>query len=543
MTVIYYLRPFPSEFIETLFDSTFLLVMLSPILYIFLFRPLLLHIGERKQAEEALQKIKAEEYKAILDTTMDGFWFVDAKGRILDVNDAYCALTGYSREKLLKMMISDVEAAEEPEDTAGHLRKVIETGHDRFETRHRCKDGRIIDVEVSVNYKKAAERFYVFIRDISASKKYEEEIHAAKEELKEKVIERTSELSKTNDQLALRVMEIERQNMEAGMLNKMGELLHTCDTLEEAYSVVTHSASQLFPNDSGVLFIINASRNLLESVLVFGNPPQMDHVFPPHECWALRRGRLYNAEDVSTGLLCRHLRDSGNGHICLPLMAHGEALGVLHLLSGPSDNTQDSTGLPAAKRRMRLLLSVAEHISMTVANLRLREILRNLSIRDHLTGLFNRRYMEESLEREHLRAKRSNTSLGIIMFDIDHFKQFNDVFGHDAGDALLRELGIFLRQNIRGSDIICRYGGEEFIIIMPETTLEIVRQRAEYLKEETKHLQVQYNHQPLSAVTLSLGVAVFPEHGLTTQAVVQAADAALYRAKETGRDRVCVAHE
>lgn len=401
MTVIYALRPFPSDLAETLFDSAFLLVMLSPILYFFLFRPLLLHIGERTRAEDALLKL--------------------------------------------------------------------------------------------------------------------------------------------NNQIKTRTKEMERQNTEISMLNKMGELLHACDTLDEAYSVIAHSVSQLFPEDSGALFILNSSRNLLEAVSFFGRPAGIDQVFPPRECWALRRGRQYSVEDLSAGLGCQHLKDSGHGHICLPLMAHGETLGVLHLLAGPSKDAPDKELQLGAKHG--LLLRVAEHISIIVANLRLREILRNLSIRDSLTGLFNRRFMEESLEREYLRAKRSGKSLGIIMFDIDHFKQFNDVFGHDAGDALLRELGAFLKQNIRGSDIVCRYGGEEFIIIMPDTTMETVYQRAEYLREEAGHIQIQYNHQPLASVTLSLGVAMFPEHGLTVQAVVQAADAALYKAKESGRNKVCLAKE
>jgi diguanylate cyclase (GGDEF)-like protein len=148
--------------------------------------------------------------------------------------------------------------------------------------------------------------------------------------------------------------------------------------------------------------------------------------------------------------------------------------------------------------------------------------------------------MEESLTREVYRAKRKGTALGVIILDLDRFKQFNDTFGHAAGDVLLHELGSFLQVRIRKGDIACRYGGEEFMLILPESSLNNSRQRAEQLREELKHLSVQYGGQSIRAVTLSLGVAVFPEHGLTVEAVLRAADLALYRAKGEGRDRVVV---
>lgn len=191
--------------------------------------------------------------------------------------------------------------------------------------------------------------------------------------------------------------------------------------------------------------------------------------------------------------------------------------------------------------KQQLAVTVAEHIALSLANLKLRETLQNQSIRDPLTGLFNRRYLEESLEREVNRAQRKQQTLGIIMLDVDHFKRFNDTFGHEAGDAVLRKLGQFLHTHIRVSDIACRYGGEELTLILPEASLDVTHQRAEQIREGVKHLQVQHRHQPLDAITLSLGVACFPQHGLTGEAVMQAADAALYRAKKEGRDAVRVA--
>jgi diguanylate cyclase (GGDEF)-like protein len=201
----------------------------------------------------------------------------------------------------------------------------------------------------------------------------------------------------------------------------------------------------------------------------------------------------------------------------------------------------DADGLSPDMRQ--LAETVADRVSLALVNLRLRETMRQQSIRDPLTNLFNRRYLEETLERETQRAARRGLPLGIIMLDIDHFKNFNDTFGHAAGDALLRELGTFLRLHVRQEDIPCRYGGEEFTLILPEATRDVTRQRAETLCREVAQLRVQHAGQPLGAVTLSLGVAVFPDQGATGETVLRAADAALYAAKRLGRNRVAVAGE
>jgi len=184
---------------------------------------------------------------------------------------------------------------------------------------------------------------------------------------------------------------------------------------------------------------------------------------------------------------------------------------------------------------------VAEHVALALANLRLRESLRTQSIRDPLTGLFNRRYMEESLDREFRRAERRGAPVGVIMLDIDHFNHFNNTFGHQAGDTLLHALGELLRTRVRAEDIACRYGGEEFVLIMPEASLDITAERAEVLRQEARELRVQQHGQSLGAVTISFGVAAFPEHGPTAEAVIRAADIALYRAKHAGRDQVAKA--
>jgi diguanylate cyclase (GGDEF)-like protein len=186
-----------------------------------------------------------------------------------------------------------------------------------------------------------------------------------------------------------------------------------------------------------------------------------------------------------------------------------------------------------------LALTLAEDMALALANLRLRETLRSQAIRDPLTGLFNRRYLEETMAREINRVKRQETPLGVIMMDLDHFKRYNDTFGHSAGDELLSAMGILLKSQIRGEDIACRYGGEEFLVIMPGTSLEVALERAETLRQAVKEMHLQ--HPGLHPTTLSLGVAVYPDHGDTELQLIQSADAALYRAKQAGRDRVVAA--
>lgn len=234
---------------------------------------------------------------------------------------------------------------------------------------------------------------------------------------------------------------------------------------------------------------------------------------------------------------CVHVRkDFYGSYLCVPMMAQGEALGILHLSF--SEPNKDFT-----KHQQRLASTVAERVGLALANLRLREALRSQSVRDPLTGLFNRRYMEESLEREMRRAARNRKPVGAIMIDLDHFKRFNDTFGHEAGDMLLREFGNLARARTRMEDIACRYGGEEFIIIMPDASLENTYARAEQLREAIKHLEFRSGGQPIGMVTASMGIAAFPDHAGTVEALVRAADTALYQAKRSGRDRVLVMSE
>ncbi|MEH2453141.1 diguanylate cyclase, partial [Nostoc sp.] len=343
-----------------------------------------------------------------------------------------------------------------------------------------------------------------------------------------------TDLVNSENKLKLWVDELEQRNNEISQLAQLSEILQACFTLEEAYTALSELVSPLFPNTSGGVFLTSESKTLMEPMAIWGDDCTSLNLFTPIECWALRRGRPYFLKDAQSRLHCQHLHPSFKGQtLCIPMMAQGEALGVLHLIAFETRQLTPT--------KQVLANTVAEHIAIALANLKLRESLKNQSIRDPLTNLFNRRYMEESLKREVTRAERKEQSLGLIMLDVDHFKRFNDTSGHEAGDIVLRELGQFLKSMIRGSDIACRYGGEEFMLLLPEGSLQITQQRAEQIRIGTKHLNLQHRRQPLGTVTLSLGVASFPQHGNSVETLIRAADAALYQAKTTGRDLVVVA--
>ena len=247
-------------------------------------------------------------------------------------------------------------------------------------------------------------------------------------------------------------------------------------------------------------------------------------------------------DDPASALLCKHVPLTGTlatGYLCVPLMAQGTSLGIFHIRFLSCATQGREAGELEAKQR--LAVAIAENLSLALANLKLRESLQNQAIHDPLTGLYNRRYLEETMDRELHRARRQKTPLGVVMMDLDHFKDFNDTFGHAAGDALLSALANVITTGIRAEDIACRYGGEEFLLIMPGASLETTRERAENLRQAVKNLQVKYQDQLLKSTTISLGVAIFPDHGLTAEEVIAAADAALYRAKQAGRDRVEIA--
>jgi diguanylate cyclase (GGDEF)-like protein/PAS domain S-box-containing protein len=355
----------------------------------------------------------------------------------------------------------------------------------------------------------------MFARDITDRKKAEEALRNAYESL------------------GAKVNELQQYTREITLLREMGEMLQACLTADEAYTVISQAAQQLFAGEQGALCVLSESQAVVEPVSTWGQS-QVTQLFTPDECWALRRGRTHSVPDTRDGLICQHLtRPLPGAYICVQLMTQGKTLGILHL------SQPEATRLTQAKQQ--LVLTMAEHAALALSNLRHYETLRNQSTRDPLTNLFNRRCMEESLERELRRAQRSQRQLTLIMLDLDHFKRFNDTFGHDAGDAILREVGKLLGTNFRGEDIACRYGGDEFTVILPVAALDVAEHRAQELRRAIKDLEIPYLNPTLDRVTVSMGIARFPEHGSNAETLLRSADRALYRAKAAGRNCIEIA--
>ncbi len=335
------------------------------------------------------------------------------------------------------------------------------------------------------------------------------------------------------------VARLERLGVQDDQLREMGGFLLSCSTIDETRPVITQSMKNLFPGTAGALFLLSPSSTDLEPAAKWGEFPDdiQDNVFPPDACWGLTRGGVYTVDDMQRGLICRHLRHSPvAAYACLPLMAKSEVLGLLHIRKQPEDGPGDVQTWVAGVKDVASEL--AEMLSLSVSNIRLREKLSIQSIRDPLTGLFNRRYMEESFQKEIARAARRQEPISVVMLDVDHFKTFNDIHGHAAGDAVLAALAAFLKQRMRGGDIACRYGGEEFVILLPECSLDDAMKRVGQLAEELRTVRVSYAGETLGPVTVSVGVASFPLHGARPDALLGAADAAMYRAKQEGRDRI-----
>lgn len=484
-------------------------------------------ITERKITEEQLKSASLYN-RSLIETSLDPLVTISFDGRITDVNNATEMITGYSRDELIGTDFSDYFT--DPKQAREGYQGVFKEGLMRdffLEIKHR--DGCVTPVLYNASvYRDEIDNIVGIVaaaRDITQRKEADR---------------RTQE---ANVKLSCSVKELEERTEEISQLSEMGENLQSCQSIEEAGAISALHIRKLFPGSQGALYLINPAKDSAEVIEMWGDSASMANMFMPLKCWAIRRCRTYLVDDFHPGPLCGHINGSPDGqYLCVPMMAHGEVLGIFHLNHpAPESDQQKTDNRVYNEHKCQLAQAISEHIALALSNLRLQETLRQHSIRDILTSLFNRRYMEESLTRELRRAEREKRSVGVMMFDIDHFRDFNDRFGHAGGDSLLRQLGAFLNARIRGGDIVSRYGGEEFVSVLPGATLEETSIRAEELRQGVKELRIYHQGKPLGQTTISIGVAAFPKNGLTGDEILKSADNALYRAKNEGRDRVIVA--
>ena len=336
---------------------------------------------------------------------------------------------------------------------------------------------------------------------------------------------------------------LEEARIETGaitQISELGTLLQACSSRDEAFRIIPERMVRLFPGTSGELSVLNASRTRAETVAEWGRRPPRGLSGTPADSGSVRPAPTDALAGEDSALRRDHLQSEG-ASVSIPLIANDEALGVLVLRD---DGQVSDASLPSQSNeltRRQLAYALAEHIALTISNLDLREALQGLAIRDPLTGLYNRRYMQEFLDREIHRSRRSERPLSLMMIDIDYFKRYNDTYGHPAGDDALRLVGDALRNSVRAEDLACRYGGEEFILILPECALQPAAVRAEEVRTRLEELHAERAGELPGSVTISIGVAGFPETTDKFDLLLKFADEALYQAKHEGRDRVIVA--
>jgi diguanylate cyclase (GGDEF)-like protein len=314
---------------------------------------------------------------------------------------------------------------------------------------------------------------------------------------------------------------------EISAMSTMVELLQTCHSQAEANTVIRGALPKLLPGIAGALYVSRRDDDVLEQQVGWGSVVAVQS-FSAGECWALRRGRPHLYSPASAAAVCGHVGQCEDSCLCVPLVSQGETLAVLHLRRAGAEALAEDV--------QRLGSALAEQLSLAVGNLRLQETLRSGSERDPLTDLYNRRHLEISLHRELARARRHGSPVSLIMMDVDHFKAFNDANGHDAGDEVLRHVAHVLKRHIRAEDVACRYGGEEFLVVLPGCVIDDAYSKAEAIREAIAQLHVQSRGSALPRITLSLGIACYPEDGERMEDLIAGADAALYQAKSKGRN-------
>ena len=372
-------------------------------------------ITERKQAENEVREAK-EYLENILENSADPIGIVDQRGRIIKWNKASEKAFGYSFDELEGK--SSFELYADNNELQEILTQLRRDGSVRgYEIHLKKKDGGIALFALSIsllydrNHKVIGSMCVA--RDLSEIKKALDDLATVNQRLQHEVTERKQmevALQEANLNLQEVLAQVEERNRTMTLANEMADMLQACQASEEAYEAIGHFMPRFFPDDAGALYMLNNSRNLFEAVASWGEDPQSVSIFAPDECWSVRRGRLHQVENPQETLHCRHVAEAvPGGYLCVPLIAQGETLGVFHLRPGSPAEAQ-TPGLAAVKDQ--LALTVAEDMALALANLRLRETLRSQAIRDPLTGLFNRRYLEETLERELGRVKRAGDPPG-----------------------------------------------------------------------------------------------------------------------------------
>jgi diguanylate cyclase (GGDEF)-like protein len=493
---------------------------------------LLAFIGLRsRQLSGNLNALDAEQ-RALVDNPLAGILFTEGR-RILRGNRRMAELCDASPDKLPGSTVDSLLATEADSAVFGAALTTIRDSAmaTEAELHLRRKDGSTLLIDVygkplAAGGRNGAGEILWVIRDKTDAMLMDAERR-----------EHARELQESNARLTSSLQASEIRAKEIVLLTELSSVLQSCQAPNEIFAAVQNYAGFLFPEEAGALYLMNETRDAVTRGPHWGELTSAATSFQLEDCWALRRGTTFPISPASQGLVCGHAAcretngsGSGSGYVCQPLVAQNHLMGLLY---------REAYGPAFAEGADQLATMLAEQVSLALANLDLREQLRSQAIRDQLTGLYNRRFLEDALTRETGRAARSGEPVAVAILDVDHFKRVNDTYGHEAGDAVLRELGQVLLKTIRKTDIVGRFGGEEFLMLLPGASVEVAQARALAVLEAVRAMEVVIpNGAPLNHITASIGVAAMPLHVARGDMLVAAADTALYQAKGQGRNRV-----
>jgi len=415
--------------------------------------------SQARLASSESQLVDSEaRYRRLFEAAKDGILILDANtGKITDANPFLETLLGYTHDELLGKALWEIGPFKDviaSRDSFRQLQIKEYVRYDNLPLETKDHDRRQVEFVSNVYMVDGVKVIQCNIRDITERRLSEHHTQ------------------KVNEDLVALVVELRRRDSTMQLLSDMNELLQSCTTQHEAFQVIALKIGALFPGRSGSLAILRPRDQSLEPVAHWGPERTVVSCFALEDCWALRRGHAHEVPDQQEAVLCRHfIHPPQSGYLCIPLTVQGDTLGVLSLMG--SDLRKGDIELS----QLHVAMTVGETIKLVLSNLKLRERLREQANHDPLTGLFNRRYLDDSLSRELNLAQRRGAPLSVAVLDIDHFKGFNDTFGHDAGDLALREAARVMSMNLRKSDIACRLGGEEFALVLPDSPLPDTQQR------------------------------------------------------------------
>lgn len=581
MMLLHYL-PQQTFWMNAFLDATLLVALISPVFYFFLFKPLVTHNRERLEIEETLRQNEEEQFKIMIRASLDGFWITDLRGRFQEVNDAYCVLMGYSREELLKMNVTGIEAMETPKATARHISRVLDTGGDRFETRQRRKDGRILDMEISANYSPLhGGRIYCFSHDITDRKRTEDEL-----KLSAQILSNVSDTvflldldghfiylneaawksrGYTQDEMmAMNLHELNTPEQNTQYAQRMKALTEIGQGFFESAHRCKNGTTM--PVEVSARVIESGGRKVLLSVI-----RDITERKRTQELLSENESRLKDLfENLSSGVAVYHVSPDGQDFFISDFNRAAEHIDQVQRedLIGKNVVTVfpgiTTIGLLDVFRRV-WTSGVAEHFPVSfyqddritgwrenyvyklpngeiaaiyndlTKEKQAEEQLQHLAHYDALTGLPNRTLFSDRLQQALATAKRSDAHMALLLLDLDKFKPVNDTLGHAVGDLLLIEVGKRLQACVRESDTVSRLGGDEFVVLLPTLEAEPDAMRvAEKIRNALSQPFVLADHH--IGISASIGVAVYPQHGSDERTLTKNADTAMYVAKNAGNN-------